>query len=182
MCDSTETPKGYDVGPLREKLAKWTGNPMNLQDFIQVGTADCHDRAIITIPAKWGVLQTSLKISDLQPGETLVTRTAIELAKPSFKPKIIAFCSDAKWGGATSTVFSGFHYVLFLATGADSDKKAFCVVYDPDVTATDKSTKAWASCSTGVDKTKPANAAVLKTMVLGDGANLGALVRYHYGS
>lgn len=176
MCGSTETPEGYNVGSLRDKLKEWIAkdSTATLEDFIQVDTADCHDRAIVTIPKRWGVLQ-----KPLEGGEKVVTRATELLAQPSFKPTIVSLKAGAKWGGATCSKFTGFHYVLVIATGT-SAKGRFCVVYDPDVTATERSGKAWAKCCQGVDKKKPASAAVIQKMILGKDNKLGALVRYYY--
>jgi hypothetical protein len=163
---------------VRKKLAAWIANDptAKLQDFIQIDTADCHDRATKTIPQKWGVVQKPLVGAD-----RLVTKATELLEKATFKgAPIVSLKAEAKWGGATRSRFGGFHYVLVIATGRSAENRAFCVVYDPDVTATDRSNKAWAKCGQGVDKTQPASSAVIDKMILGKENKLGALVRYYY--
>jgi hypothetical protein len=183
MPGSTDTPKGYNVTDLRSKLTDWTSDKsksMTLNDFIQVDTADCYNRATVTIPNKWGVLQTPLTFTD--SASTLVDGATDLLNQKTFKPRLVSLQTPAKWGGADCSIFTGFHYILLIAAGADSDGKKFCVVYDPDVTATAKSKTAWENCKSGADKQKAAAAAVIQKMVLGENNELGALVRYFYAS
>lgn len=146
------------------------------------------------IPAKWGVLGTNLDF-DSKPLKDVMA-AADALSKPAFdgRSKILSLKTQAKWGGAEQTKFSGFHYVLVIAAGADTNKKKFWVVYDPDVTATTKSDTAWKSLwksseeeadkekpsFTDADKGKAASAAAIEKMVLGEKGDLGALVRYYY--
>ena len=84
--------------------------------------------------------------------------------------------------GATESRFTDTrHHVLLIGTGADIHNRPFCVVYDPDVTATQKSQQAWAACrGPKVDVNARASDTVVNQMVLGAGTELGGLVRYFY--
>ncbi|MBT1064484.1 hypothetical protein KJY73_12920 [Bowmanella sp. Y26] len=151
---------------------------MQLTHCIQWKTADCHDRALKFIPHYWDVRATEIEI---RRGENLTQSAAASLAKKAFKEKVLVYKTDGKFAGATSK-FTGFHYVILLATGGDLKGRGFCVVFDPDVSATEKSREAWASCSkdADLDATK-ADERILKRMILGEGKDLGPLVRYFYG-
>ena len=70
----------------------------------------------------------------------------------------------------------GFHWLLLIECG-----QTFCVVYDPDVTATKESWAAWEACTKNVPlDEKPAKREVLETMILGKNGNLGPLIRYYH--
>jgi hypothetical protein len=194
MRGTTDTPEGYDVKPLREKLRGWIAGGATLNDLVQIDTNDCYDRATKLIPDKWNVTQTTLNVQNTQDESELLLRLEAQLAKPSFKPggKVVVLNTRAGWGGAATSRFTGFHYVVIIAVGRDSRNGRFCVVYDPDVTATQRAKDKWGSCGQAADRKSPASEAIARCMVLGgqdgssgissdsDDKHLGALIRYVY--
>ncbi len=179
MCLITDAPDGFDVKPVREKLDAWCkkSGDLTLNDVVQWHTADCFYRATEYLKNKWGVLVTLLNFTE----GPVMSRARSALDAKSFKPKIVAVKADGFFAGATSK-FKGFHYVLIIATGRDSKGREFCVVYDPDVSATPKSSGAWDKCTSGkkLATDTAADDATLKTMLLGENNELGALIRYYY--
>lgn len=90
-------------------------------------------------------------------------------------------------GGARSKFTSGFHVIVFLAVGEDSDESVYYLGLDPDVSATEESRAAWKALVAGEPETKPEeftaakSLGVVKSMILGDEeGGFGPLVRKYY--
>ncbi|AYG85066.1 hypothetical protein DWB77_07282 [Streptomyces hundungensis] len=84
---------------------------------------------------------------------------------------------------------TGFHVIVLLATGQEQDGRRFVLGFDPDVSATAESRKAWVPFALGgagtVAKVSAFSDArctqVIKAMVLGDQQDgFGPLVRKYY--
>jgi hypothetical protein len=180
VCGTTETPIGLKTEDLRKKLTAWTTGKV-IDEFIQIpGTSDCHHRATISIPKCWNVSVTTFAHAPDSKMFVTKTHTAVTGLNWKDQQKVVALQVTGHWGGADSKAFgNNGHWVLLIDTGKGNDGKEFIVVYDPDVTATTKSREAWSSVSTGIQKTNVAEAKLLKEMVLGEGHDLGALVRYY---
>ena len=190
MCGTTATPNGYNVGPLRQILQQCIGKTPDakLQDFIQVelaygGGNDCSARASSYIPDAWGV-RTSLwkTIAPINTFMSRVDKFVNQKMPGDDRQRFVDLQVGPKWGGADDSRFTAsLHHVLLIGTGKDIDGKNFCVVYDPDVTATPRSQQAWAACrGLQVNVKAAASTDVVKQMVLGENNNLGGLVRYFY--
>lgn len=80
----------------------------------------------------------------------------------------------------------GFHVIIFLAVGADSDGSSFYLGFDPDVSATEESRKKWNELVPASTKIKDLDSAdqgtkIIKAMLLGDSTHgFGPLIRKYY--
>jgi hypothetical protein len=101
-----------------------------------------------------------------------VTTVSNQLARKAFKEQVVALKVNGRWGDPGKSRFppNGFHHLLAIATGGGSGEQ-FCVVYDPDVSATERSNAEWEACKAS-DK-----GAIIERMILGKDGQLGALVR-----
>jgi hypothetical protein len=183
MCDPTKTPDGYDVTALRAKLKTWFSREgVTLGDCIQWKTADCQGRAQLLIPKKCNLLATT--INQGLSGSDLIAEVATKLSTAAFdgRSKIGVYETNGRFAGATSK-FTGFHYVLLVHADRDIKGRSFCVVFDPDVSATEKSRTAWANgTGTVLPDASKADQTLVDTMILGSGNDLGPLVRYYYAT
>lgn len=81
---------------------------------------------------------------------------------------------------------TGFHVIVFLAAGNDSDGRHFYLGFDPDVSATEASRTKWnevVSASTNIKEVTDTeqSTAILKAMLLGDSTHaFGPLIRKYY--
>jgi hypothetical protein len=81
---------------------------------------------------------------------------------------------------------TGFHVLLFLAAGDDSDGKHFYLGFDPDVSATEASRTTWnevVSAGTNVKEITDTDqaTAIIKAMLLSDSTHaFGPLIRKYY--
>jgi hypothetical protein len=81
---------------------------------------------------------------------------------------------------------TGFHVIVFLAAGDDSDGKHFYLGFDPDVSATEASRTKWnevVSASTNIKEVTDTeqSTAIIKAMLLGDSTHaFGPLIRKYY--
>jgi hypothetical protein len=80
----------------------------------------------------------------------------------------------------------GFHVIVFLATGADSDGASFYLGFDPDISATEESRTKWnelVSASTKIKELSDTDEStkILKAMLLGGSTDgFGPLIRKYY--
>ena len=111
-------------------------------------------------------------------------RATGRFSKTDFKNRDMVYALETNVGfaGASCSRFkTGMHCVVLVASGIDHKGKKFCVVFDPDVTATEKSRDKWLNLPPNVkDQDQPADDSVIETMILGEGDHLGPLVRYYY--
>ncbi|OED42103.1 hypothetical protein AB833_08050 [Chromatiales bacterium (ex Bugula neritina AB1)] len=180
MC---KTPTGYKTASLKEKLKRLAEKDVKLADCIQWKGADCYNRAMNKIPKLGFTCSKPIDLTGKFTIETTFHTISEYVSKtPGFKgPRLSVLKSNAKWGGAEKSKFTGFHYSLVVDTGSVSGKR-FLVIYDPDVTATAKSQAAWKSATKGTipdDKTA-VNPEIVKKMILGEGDEMGPLIRFHY--
>lgn len=81
---------------------------------------------------------------------------------------------------------TGFHVLVFLAAGEDSDGRHFYLGFDPDVSATEASRTKWnevVSASTKIKEVTDTaeSTKIIKAMLLGDSTHaFGPLVRKYY--
>jgi hypothetical protein len=81
-----------------------------------------------------------------------------------------------------------FHWVLLIHH--EPKGKQYCVVYDPDVTATPDAKGMWTKCNDELQGADLATvnsgsaqfSSVVQKMILGGGSSLGPLIRYYYYS
>jgi hypothetical protein len=179
--DPTETPDSFtqeEIDAIREKLKTWTANPeMQIQHFIQAkdGGADCFSRATEYIPKYWNVVKVG-PVQALQ-GDLFTTAQKEFEKQPAYGNKlrvVVIRVSEPGFAGSSGSRFGTFHFLLVIAA-----LHGYCVLYDPDVTATEWSRDAWAQFSGGIKLNEPASKGLIDTMVLGNGRRLGALVRYY---
>lgn len=125
---------------------------MTLWDCIQFpdGLSDCHARAATYIPGAWGVATPSKVVAwdklELKGIPIDAHQAAASKLGTGEKPKIVALQVAAGWGGATTSRFGGFHWLLVVAVGETPSGRRFSVIFDPDVSATKESLTAWALC------------------------------------
>jgi hypothetical protein len=80
----------------------------------------------------------------------------------------------------------GFHVIVLLAVGADSEGNGFYLGFDPDVSATEESRTKWNVVVPASTKVKEIadvdeSAKIVKAMLLGDSADgFGPLIRKYY--
>lgn len=183
------TPEGMVEDRVRATLQKWMKATASLERtafiklFIQTSDAGCFQRAediakacdLLKKPID--IYEAESKTASTQPPKDkgLVQRVQDALATGWKPDRVVVLKTNARWGGADCSLFKGFHYVLVIATGGEAGKR-FCVVYDPDVMATERSKAKWTTCQTSSKDT------IIEEMILGKGKELGALVRYVYES
>jgi hypothetical protein len=183
------TPEGMVEDRVRATLEKWMKATASLERtefiklFIQTSDGGCYQRAQDIAKAcdllkkPLDIYESEGKTASIQPPKDkgLVQRVKEALATGWKADRVVVLKVNAKWGGAGSSIFKGFHYVLVIATGGEAEKR-FCVVYDPDVTATERASAKWSSCQKSDKDT------IIREMILGKDRELGALVRYVYES
>jgi hypothetical protein len=177
---------------MRTTLLKWlkAGDGLNdgafLELFFQVADPNCRVRPG-KIAERLGFVISELTIferegkksfSSSKTGPSLGAQVSakLEVNRYDGKGQIAILTTNAGWGGAGNSRFlkvkePGFHVVLLLGYCSSAGEE-YIVVYDPDVTATLVSENTWAACS------KSGREVIIKRMILGEGEDLGALVRY----
>ncbi|MER5883693.1 hypothetical protein ABT160_07680 [Streptomyces sp. NPDC001941] len=169
-----------------ERLTCWLQMPVD-SSFGKMMDSDCQGRGNriggLLSPAKGGLF----KPADL--GSVLVASAAWAGIDKALKAGSAVFVNGPAEhvGGATSKFTSGFHVIVFLAVGKDTDESVYYLGLDPDVSATTESRKAWETLVSGKPETKPADftpaksLGVVRTMILGDAeSGFGPLVRKYY--
>lgn len=186
MCDCLITPEGYNVGPLRAMLESWLlNNGLTPHTCIQwqslsLPSNNCHDRATNLIPNGCDLSKSGpVTVDKLNPNN---------VGGLNFRnqPRIVVLETNGLFAGANSIRFGpGKHYLLLIDKGTDIHGHKFCAVYDPDVSATDKAKNRWKECT---DNMIPEQVVadsdefeeIIKKMILGEGNELGPLIRYYY--
>ncbi len=190
-----EPPPGYDFTDLRKKVVVWVERPItDLNDCLQWGTSNCHTRALTLLPLAWNVSSRHLDLTTSTFAAVKGTIDAVFDKPPGFKVVIFALRVRHGFAGASGGTFNSpgnpacTHTVLLVHRGTDDQRRQFYVIFDPDVTATQKSRDAWEkyktllSSSGGALKTLGDPYPVLVDMVLGGAEHpgLGPLFRYFY--
>lgn len=192
MCDCLKTPKDLQVKELRDMLSSWLSEEsLSLKDCIQIeGSKDCYPRSHDWFPKKCNLCVTDKK--PFKPAEFVSTDVCRSIGGTDFKkrPKVVALQTDGTFAGSTSVFKDNFHWVLLIHH--EPKGKPYCVVYDPDVTATPKAKAMWNKCRdehelkeadlATVNSGSEKFSSVVQKMILGDDNGLGPLIRYYYYS
>ena len=192
MCHSLKAPDGLDVAAVRESLKTWLlREGMSLHNCIQwfstaFPSSSCYERATATLPKKCGL---GVTVKALKKTSFSLTTVSASVGGKNFRkePKVVALETTGQFAGASSGNFKGgTHWVLLIHYQALP--KPFCVVYDPDVSATSQAVTAWDECKKLGDVEKEiafggtAFEKIVTKMILGEGTELGPLIRYYYGT
>jgi hypothetical protein len=189
--DPLQTPPGWDVTATRQKLEKWLRSDeqtLTIFKVIQPDGGSCYGRANDFVPKAFGVSPYAMSTDSRGNVSLNAVKGILERKAKEGKPAIINLAATGQFAGATTSVFGNLgHYLLLLEVGSviiGNVATQFGVVFDPDVSATPASRKAWGACDvTKSDYEKaPANWKVIETMILGTGNSLGPLIRYYYVS
>jgi hypothetical protein len=180
MCGSADVPDNLNMTVLREKVEGWMKTAVDkpLYASIQYGKdSSCHLRAQELIPKAWGIRASEFAYAD---GPEFIQAAADKLARATANlTLLVQYRGDVGIKGPTTTFAN--HVALIVAAGKTTTNHWYCVVYDPDVDATQQSKDAWAVHSQGLSLTQDLKAkGVLEKMVLGEAGGLGPLFRYYY--
>ncbi|MFJ3902803.1 hypothetical protein [Streptomyces sp. NPDC090025] len=178
--DATKDDEGID------RLKCWLQMPVDAS-FKKMIDSKCQDRATrvggLLSPGKSGLFTPA----DL--GSVLVPATAWAGIDDALKAERAVYVNGPAGhvGGGQSNFKVGFHVIVFLAVGKDTDDRVYYLGLDPDTSATTESRKAWEALVAGKPETKPEeftavkSLGVIKSMILGDaGTGFGPLVRKYY--
>ncbi|WP_424213750.1 hypothetical protein ACN20G_17655 [Streptomyces sp. BI20] len=174
-----------------KRLAYWLQVP-ETSEFKKMLDSNCHGRA----EAIGGVLSSGEAGGLLTPADLgsvsspAVTWAAIDTGLKAGRAVYVKGPAGHV-GGGVSRFAIGFHVIVFLAVGKESDGTVYYLGLDPDVSATTESRDAWKALVKapveGGAEVKPAEftveagLAAVKTLILGDGdSGFGPLVRKYY--
>ncbi|MFF2523779.1 hypothetical protein [Streptomyces liangshanensis] len=179
------------AGTALERLKCWLQMPAD-STFAKMLDSDCQVRARrvggLLSPGEGGLYEPS----DLAVaiGGVAAKWTAIDKAVKAERA-VYVNGSTGHVGGAKSKFNNernvGFHVIVFLAVGQESDGRGYYLGFDPDVSATTESQAAWKKLVTGETETKPQDFTAagsldaVKAMILGGAeSGFGPLVRKYY--
>ncbi|MFJ4783633.1 hypothetical protein [Streptomyces sp. NPDC088794] len=178
------------TGTALERLQCWLQMPAD-STFAKMLDSDCQVRA-----KRVGGLLSAGKDGLYEPSDLSVTIgvpakwTAVDKAVKADRA-VYVNGSTGHVGGAQSKFNNernaGFHVIVFLAVGQETDGSGYYLGFDPDISATTESRTAWEALVAGVTETKPQDFTaaksleVVKTMMLGSAeGGFGRLVRKYY--
>ncbi|MGW1209038.1 hypothetical protein ACWD5F_05335 [Streptomyces sp. NPDC002499] len=178
------------TGTALERLQCWLQMPAD-STFAKMLDSDCQVRA-----KRVGGLLSAGKDGLYEPSDLSVAIgvpakwTAVDKAVKADRA-VYVNGSTGHVGGAQSKFNNernaGFHVIVFLAVGQETDGSGYYLGFDPDVSATTESRTAWEALVAGVTETKPQDFTaaksleVVKTMMLGSAeGGFGRLVRKYY--
>ncbi|PWK64369.1 hypothetical protein BCL76_11512 [Streptomyces sp. CG 926] len=178
------------TGTALERLKCWLQMPVD-STFAKMSDSDCQVRAKriggLLSPGEGGLYEPSdLSVAIGVPAKW----TAIDKAVKAERA-VYVNGSTGHVGGAQSKFNNernaGFHVIVFLAVGQESEGRGYYLGFDPDVSATTESRAAWKALVTGDPETKPQDFTatksleVIKSMILGSSeGGFGPLVRKYY--
>ncbi|MEV7395100.1 MULTISPECIES: hypothetical protein [unclassified Streptomyces] len=179
------------TGTALERLKCWLQMPTD-STFARMLDKDCQVRARsvggLLSPGAGGLYEPS----DLSVaiGAIPARWTAIDTAVKAERA-VYVNGSTGHVGGAQSKFNNerntGFHVIVFLAVGQETDGRGYYLGFDPDVSATTESQAAWRALVVGDTETKPEDFTAVKSledikaMILGSAeGGFGPLVRKYY--
>lgn len=188
--DRISTAVDATEGTALERLKCWLQMPVD-STFAKMVDSDCQVRAKrvggLLSPGAGGLYDPS----DLSVGIGVPAKwTAIDKAVKAERA-VYVNGSTGHVGGAQSKFNNernaGFHVIVFLAVGKESDGRGYYLGLDPDVSATTEARAAWKALVAGDTETKPQDFTaaksleVVKSMILGSAeGGFGPLVRKYY--
>ncbi|MFD9082786.1 hypothetical protein ACFYYM_36640 [Streptomyces erythrochromogenes] len=179
------------AGTALERLKCWLQMPAD-STFAKMSDSDCQVRARrvggLLSPGAGGLYEPS----DLSVaiGGVPAKWVAIDKAVKAERA-VYVNGSTGHVGGAQSKFNNernvGFHVIVFLTVGQETEGRGYYLGFDPDVSATTESRAAWKALVAGDTETKPQDFTaaksleVIKSMVLGSAeGGFGPLVRKYY--
>lgn len=179
------------TGTALDRLKCWLQMPAD-STFAKMLDSDCQVRARrvggLLSPGAGGLYEPS----DLSVaiGGAQAKWTAVDKALTAERAVYVSG-STGHVGGAQSKFNNernaGFHVIVFLAVGQETDGRGYYLGFDPDVSATKESQAAWKALVVGDTETKPQDFTaeksleVVKAMILGGAeSGFGPLVRKYY--
>ncbi|MFD4735898.1 hypothetical protein ACFWNQ_00805 [Streptomyces virginiae] len=178
------------TGTALERLKCWLQMPGD-STFAKMLDSDCQVRAKrvggLLSPGTGGLYEPSdLSVALGVPAKWTAVDTAVKADRA-----VYVNGSTGHVGGAQSKFNNerniGFHVIVFLAVGKESDGRGYYLGFDPDTSATTESRAAWKALVTGETETKPQDFTaeksleVITSMMLGSAeGGFGPLVRKYY--
>lgn len=201
-ADDTTTPTVKDIreriskavdattGTAIERLKCWLQMPAD-STFAKMLDSDCQVRARrvggLLSPGAGGLYEPSdLSVAIGVPAKWTAVDKAVKADRA-----VYVNGSTGHVGGAQSKFNNernaGFHVIVFLAVGQETEGRGYYLGFDPDVSATKESQAAWKALVAGDPETKPQDFTaaksleVVKSMILGSAdGGFGPLIRKYY--